>query len=64
MAVCLPFLSQAGYSAKSAPKYRSMMAKFDRLPRLAIDQEGERLALQAQGNSLRSDIIASPRSTR
>jgi predicted nucleic acid-binding protein len=48
VAVCLPFLLEAGYSAQSAPKYRSMMAKFDRLPRLAIDEESERVALQAQ----------------
>jgi predicted nucleic acid-binding protein len=48
VAVCLPFLLEAGYSAQSAPKYRSMMAKFDRLPRLVIDEEGERIALQAQ----------------
>ncbi|MFI5004232.1 MAG: PIN domain-containing protein [Solirubrobacterales bacterium] len=47
-AVCLPFLLEAGYSAQSAPKYRSMMAKFDRLPRIAVDSEVERLALQAQ----------------
>lgn len=47
-AVCLPFLLEAGYSAQSGPKYRSMMAKFDRLPRIAVDSEVERLALQAQ----------------
>jgi predicted nucleic acid-binding protein len=47
-AVCLPFLLEAGYSAQSAVKYRLMMAKFDRLPRIAVDSEVERLALQAQ----------------
>ncbi len=48
VAACLPFLLEAGYSAQSAPKYRSMMAKFDRLPRIAVDSKVERLALQAQ----------------
>jgi predicted nucleic acid-binding protein len=49
VAICLPFLLEAGYSAQSAAKYRSMMTKFDRLPRIAIDGEVERMALQAQG---------------
>jgi len=48
VAVCLPFLLEAGYSAQSAAKYRSMMAQFDKLPRVAIDGEVERLALEAQ----------------
>jgi predicted nucleic acid-binding protein len=48
IAVCLPFLLEAGYSAQSAAKYRSMMAKFDEPPRIAIDAEVERLALRAQ----------------
>jgi hypothetical protein len=48
VAICLPFLLEAGYSAQSALKYRSMMAKFDRLPRIGIDGEVERMALQAQ----------------
>jgi predicted nucleic acid-binding protein len=48
VAVCLPFLLEAGYSAQSAFKYRSMVVKFDRLPRIAINGEIERMALQAQ----------------
>jgi predicted nucleic acid-binding protein len=48
IAVCLPFLLEAGYSAQSAAARRGMMAKFDKLPRIAIDAEVERLALQAQ----------------
>ena len=48
VAVCLPFLLEAGYSAQSAARYRSMMARFDRLPRIAIDGEVERMALRAQ----------------
>jgi predicted nucleic acid-binding protein len=48
IAVCLPFLLEAGYSARSAAQRRGMMAKFDALPRVAIDSEVERIALQAQ----------------
>lgn len=48
IAVCLPFLLEAGYSAQSATKHRVMMVKFDQLPRIAIDGEVERMALQAQ----------------
>lgn len=48
LAVCLPFLLEAGYSARSAGARREMMRKFDGLPRAEIDREVERLALQAQ----------------
>lgn len=48
VAVCLPFLLEAGYSARSAVKHREMMVELDRLPRVAVDSEVERLALQAQ----------------
>jgi predicted nucleic acid-binding protein len=48
IAVCLPFLLEAGYSAQSAAMYRSMMTKFDKPPRIAIDGEVERMALRAQ----------------
>jgi predicted nucleic acid-binding protein len=46
--VCMPFLLEAGYSAQSAADHREMMAKFDELPRIAIDAEVERLAMRAQ----------------
>lgn len=48
IAVCMPFLLEAGYSAQSAANHREMMVKFDELPRIAIDGEVERMALQAQ----------------
>jgi predicted nucleic acid-binding protein len=48
IAVCMPFLLEAGYSARSAARHREMMVRFDRLPRIAIDGEVERMALQAQ----------------
>jgi predicted nucleic acid-binding protein len=48
VAICLPFLLEAGYSAQSAIKHRMMMAQFDEMPRITIDREVERIALQAQ----------------
>jgi predicted nucleic acid-binding protein len=48
VAICLPFLLEAGYSAQSAVKHRTMMAQFEEMPRIAIDGEVERMALQAQ----------------
>lgn len=48
IAVCLPFLLEAGYSARSAADRTALMADFDELPRIAIDREVEHLALQAQ----------------
>jgi predicted nucleic acid-binding protein len=48
VAVSLPFLLEAGYSARSAADRTALMARLDRLPRVIIDREVERLALQAQ----------------
>jgi predicted nucleic acid-binding protein len=48
LAVCLPFLLEAGYSARSAADRKSLMASLVELPRIAIDEEIERLALHAQ----------------
>ena len=48
LAVCLPFLLEAGYSARSAADRRALMTRFKELPRVAIDNEIERIALQAQ----------------
>jgi predicted nucleic acid-binding protein len=48
IAVCMPFLLEAGYSARSAAKHREMMSKFDLMPRVAINRGVERLASQAQ----------------
>jgi hypothetical protein len=48
VAVCLPFLLEAGYAAQSAARYRSMMARFERLPRIAIDRDVDGMVLQAQ----------------
>lgn len=48
LAVSLPFLLEAGYSARSASDHRAMMADLGRLPRVEIDRRIERLALDAQ----------------
>lgn len=48
VAVCLPFLLEAGYSARSAADRVALMARLDQLPRIAIDGEVERIAMQAQ----------------
>jgi predicted nucleic acid-binding protein len=48
IATCLPFLLEAGYSARSAPGHQAMMADFARLPRMEITPEVERRALGAQ----------------
>lgn len=48
IAVCLPFLLEAGYSARSAADRKALLTRLARLPRIAIDGEVERMALQAQ----------------
>lgn len=48
IAVCLPFLLEAGYSARSAADRKALMSRFEQLPRIAIDTEVEALALAAQ----------------
>jgi len=48
LAICLPFLLEAGYSARSAADRKTLMAQLAELPRVAIDNEVERLSLQAQ----------------
>jgi predicted nucleic acid-binding protein len=48
IAVSLPFLLEAGYSARSAADRQALMASFASLPRVEVDREVERFALQAQ----------------
>jgi predicted nucleic acid-binding protein len=48
LATCLPFLLEAGYSARSGPERTAMMSDLARLPRVEIDRHVERLALDAQ----------------
>lgn len=48
LATCLPFLLEAGYSAQSAARHRTMMADFALLPHIPITPTVEERARQAQ----------------
>ncbi len=48
LAVSLPFLLEAGYSARSGHERSAMMADLERLPRVEIDKDVEAVALDAQ----------------
>lgn len=48
LATTLPFLLEAGYSARSAADYQTKLSQLSVLPRVYVSQEVERLALQAQ----------------
>jgi predicted nucleic acid-binding protein len=48
LATCLPFLLEAGYSARSGPARAAMVSDLMRLPRVGIDRDVEALSLQAQ----------------
>lgn len=53
LAVCLPFLLEAGYSARSGPDHAAMIEGLKLLPRLAITPQVEQLALEAQAGLAR-----------
>jgi predicted nucleic acid-binding protein len=46
--VCLPFLLEAGYSARSGNDHAQLLTDLSVLPRVEIDREVETLALHAQ----------------
>jgi predicted nucleic acid-binding protein len=48
VAVCLPFLLEAGYSARSAAEHRELLEELLALPLLQIDAQIERRAIDAQ----------------
>lgn len=48
LATCLPFLLEAGYSARSAGDHLAMFEVLGGLPRIHLDADIERLALVAQ----------------
>jgi predicted nucleic acid-binding protein len=48
IAVCTPFLLEAGWSARSAEDHDEILADLLRLPRLGIDSEVEEAAVAAQ----------------
>jgi len=51
--VCLPFLLEAGYSARSQADHGRLHADLRVLPRAEIDDEVETLALEAQSSLAR-----------
>jgi predicted nucleic acid-binding protein len=48
IATCLPFLLEAGYSARDARDHDALLDELSALPRFAIDDEVERRAIDAQ----------------
>jgi len=48
VSVCLPFLLEAGYSARSGDDHAQLFADLGRLQRVEIDPEVESLVLEAQ----------------
>jgi predicted nucleic acid-binding protein len=48
LATCLPFLLEAGYSARSAAEHQTLMADFDMLPHVPITAAVEASARRAQ----------------
>lgn len=53
IAVCAPFLLEAGWSARSSAEHRRLLADLLELPYVAIDHEVEAAALAAQGDLAR-----------
>jgi predicted nucleic acid-binding protein len=48
IAVCVPFLLEAGYSARSAVDHQTLIGDLSLLPRVELGPDVERLALRAQ----------------
>jgi len=48
LATCLPFLLEAGYSARSGADRDRLMARLAHLPRVMVDESIESLALRSQ----------------
>jgi predicted nucleic acid-binding protein len=54
LATCLPFLLEAGYSARDAAEHSEGMERLERLAHFQIDEVVERAALQAQSDLARA----------
>jgi predicted nucleic acid-binding protein len=48
LATCLPFLLEAGFSARAADDHRAIVSRLGQLPRLRIEPEVEAAAQTAQ----------------
>lgn len=53
VATCLPFLLEAGYSARGADEHRDLVEELLALPGIPINEEIERRAIEAQGQLAR-----------
>jgi hypothetical protein len=54
IATCLPFLLEAGYSARSARDHDALLADLMSLPNLVIDERVEARAIEVQGQLARA----------
>lgn len=54
LATCLPFLLEAGFSARDAAEHSEGMDRLERLPHFPVDEAVERAALQAQSDLARA----------
>jgi predicted nucleic acid-binding protein len=54
LATCLPFLLEAGYSARSAGDHAALLERLLALPRLLVDERVERRALECQAQLARA----------
>lgn len=48
LGICLPFLLEAGYSARSAVDHGKLLRRLEQMHRLPVDEAVERVALDAQ----------------
>jgi len=55
LAVCLPFLLEAGYSARSGADRMALMARFAELPTVTLDKEIAACAHRAEAGVLHYD---------
>lgn len=53
LSVCLPFLLEAGYSARNGPDHAALIGDLLALPRVQIDDQVEERALDAQAQLAR-----------
>ncbi len=53
LAVCLPFLVEAGFSARSADDHRAVVGRLREFPRVAIDRDLEDRVIDVQGQLAR-----------
>ncbi len=53
LVVCLPFLLEAGYSARAADEHAALISRLQKQPRATVDEHAEERAICAQGQLAR-----------